>query len=229
MTRRSTPGLTFGQGEASPRASGYRMPAEWEPHAGDLAGVAPQSSRLRSQVGCRGLVLCRDRSTSWSSANAWRSSFTTSRWSAERCGFWNRAGLISGRSTAIVYQRIDPGFGTRVRSSSFAADLPTPSPRPIGVSTDGRATARGNVTTHFHVGSVSAWAFPRFEVRLHGRPVVLEGGSIDVNGGGVAAHHRGVPSEPSPGAQPWRLEAGTRVGLTRGPRCSPRPMVGAAE
>ena len=48
-----------------------------------------------------------------------------------------------------------------------------------------------------------------------GRRVVLEGGSIDVNGLGNDAHHGGMPAEPDPGAQSRRNAQRTGSHLPR--------------
>ena len=150
MTRRSTPGLTFGHGSASPRARGYRMPAEWEPHAATWLVWPHNRADFEVKTSAVDWVLRGDRPAS-GRRRARRDSFPRQACRAtSRSGARRDAESISGASTGIVCKPIAPGFGTPVRFSLFGAGPapPAPLPRPIGVSTGGRATGPGNVTTH---------------------------------------------------------------------------------
>ena len=184
MTRRSTPGLTFGQGEASPRASGYRIPAEWEPHAATWL-VWPHN----------------------------RDDFEVKSAAVDWCYAEIVRHLVLGERVAILFHdkqverrmvRVLEKSGVDLRSIDRHR-LPTNrswvrDAGPIFVVRRGSTDPVAAIDWRFNGWArYRAWqrdnalprrlsqrlGIPRFEVRLHGRPVVLEGGSIDVNGEGL--------------------------------------------
>ena len=178
----------------TPRARGFRMPAEWEPH--EATWIAWPHNRddwpgtLRADpVGVR-----RDRAQT------------------RRRGARPHPGAERGARSAGAPHSRRRWARTWMRWSSSSA-RPTAS---------GRATtARLFVKNRRGEIALTAWRFnawakyddwrktprsphssaKRLKLPVFTPEMVLEGGSIDVNGAGTAADHRGVPAESRAGAQ----------------------------
>ena len=184
MTRRFTPGLTFGQGEASPRASGYRMPAEWEPHAAtwlvwphNRADFEVKSAAVdwcyaeivrHLVLGERVAILFHDKQVERRAVRVLEKSGVDLR-SIDRHRLPTNRSWVRDAGPIFVVRRgsTDPVAATDWRFNGWARY---------------RAWQRDNALPRWLSQRLG---IPRFEVRLHGRPVVLEGGSIDVNGEGL--------------------------------------------
>ncbi len=107
--------------------------------------------------------------------------------------------------------RLDPRH--RARSSCATTAPGRPAASRASASTPGRSTRTGRRTTAFPTGPPRRWAEARAPRSHEARKVVLEGGTIDVNGRGTAAHHRGVPARAriqvrNPGFDRARLRGG---------------------
>ncbi len=186
MTRRSTPGLTFGHGSASPRARGYRMPAEWEPHAAtwlvwphNRADFEVKTSAVdwcyaeivrHLVVGERVAILFHDKHVERRAVRV-----------LERCGV-NLRGIDRHRlqTNRSWIRDAGPIFVVR-RGSSSTGSVAATDWRFNGWARY-RAWQRDNALPR---RLSQRLGIPRFEVRLRRVPVVLEGGSIDVNGEGL--------------------------------------------
>ena len=97
-----------------------------------------------------------------------------------------------------------PGAATTARSSCSASRTGASRRSSIGATTPGAASIRPTTsTTPSPAGSRAELGLPVFHPGI-----VMEGGSIDVNGRGHAAHHRGVPAQPQPqpAARPAEIE-----------------------
>ena len=184
MTRRSTPGLSFGHGDASPRARGYRMPAEWEPHTTtwlvwphNRADFEVKTAAVdwcyaeivrHLVVGERVAILFHDTQVERRAVRVLEKSGIDLR-SVDRCRIRTNRSWVRDAGPIFVVRRgaIDPVAATDWRFNGWAR---------YRAWQDDNALPR-RLSRRLRI--------PRFEVRLRGAPVVLEGGSVDVNGEGL--------------------------------------------
>ena len=196
----------------TPHALGYRMPAEWEPHEAtwlawphnpeDWPGKFQSIPWLYAEI--VRLLAARERVhliVENAAAKRARHLHACPRRRQSRSGQLSTPGppTVAGRAT-------------RVRSSSATPRAASPSP--TGASMAGPSTLTGISTTSCLAACRNAGlagsGSRRSRARTVGsRRVVLEGGSIDVNGAGHSAHHRRMPSERSATAQPRRQPRAT--------------------
>ena len=119
-TRRS-PGATStrptDRSRTTPAALGYRMPAEWEPHAGDLARVAARARRLAGQAGADPLGLRRGGAPPGARRARAHPGRATRPPSARRARCWCAWASTSGRSTSSACRPIAAGRATSARCS----------------------------------------------------------------------------------------------------------------
>ena len=204
----------------TPRQLGYRMPAEWEPHEAtwlawphnpeDWPGKFASIPWLYAEI--VRLLAARER-VHLIVENA--AAEKRVRGMLHRAGVESRSGEISTAGPPIADGRAIPA-----RSSC--------------------ATRKGRVgLTNWRFNAWAKYDDWRLDDKLPGRiekllglpawqpcpdprrherqteraACVLEGGSIDVNGAGTAAHHRGVPAERGAAAQPRREPRATGAGL----------------
>ena len=186
-------------GTQTPSSLGYRMPAEWEPHAAtwlawphnatDWPGkfqpipwvfceiVRHLSQGEEVHILADDLAMQKRAEGQLARAGCRLDPVHFHLWPTNR--IWTRdSGPIFIKKPA------------QSRSIAAGDDEPaSPSPSPIGSSTPGQSTTTGNTTTGFPLGlrNFSACPFGRRPSLCDGRlhPVVLEGGSIDVNGAGT--------------------------------------------
>ena len=200
--------------EPDPRPLGYRMPAEWEPHAATWIAWPHNRDDWPGKFAPDPLGLRRDRPppepgrrrvTSWSPAAKMereRPSSSTARAStSERVRFFRA-------TTDRVWLR-DSGPTFVVRDAGEPAT--TTSSEPVHL-VDWRFNGWAKYANHQHDDRlprrIAAESGPARcgcrDVEREGKPrrVVLEGGAIDVNGRGTLADDRGVPAQRGPGPQP---------------------------
>ena len=178
------------------------MPAEWEPHEATWIAWPHQPRRLARQVRPHPLGLRRDRPPpAPPRARSASSSTTRPPSSGAPAAAATAPASISAASSSSTSRPTASGRATTGRSSCAT--------RPASVAvTDWHFNAWAKYDNWQRDDAVpgaarpTAWACRCWQPRVSGRRVVLEGGSIDVNGAGPAADDGGMPAQPGAGAQP---------------------------
>jgi len=180
----------------TPAALGYRMPAEWEPHAatwlawphyhGDWPGkfdpipwvyaeiIRPLAKHERVELIVNNATTERQARRMLERADALSSNIRFHRWPANRvwlrdsgCLFLKRGTVATARHDSLKGNSSDPALAIKFRFNAWAKYSNWRHDEKIGIQ-----MAR--------VGNASA-----VRAEAAGKPVVLEGGSIDVNGAGT--------------------------------------------
>ena len=194
------------------------MPAEWEPHEATWLAWPHQPRRLARQVRAHPLGLRARSSASSRRARRVRILVQSARARGRaRGGCCERAGVDLGRVEFLRFPT-DRGW-TRDHGPDLRARRGARRSRsPASASTPGPSTPTGRRTTGCRCARRARFELPlRAGRRTKGRDVVLEGGSIDVNGRGTLLTTEECLLDPRAGAQPRASRARTRGGARATP------------
>ena len=173
---------------------GYRMPAEWEPHAGTWLAWPHQASDWPGRHRADPVCVRRDRQTpqpggtrpplcrrSPAKEAATRKLLDKFHVDAANVSFWqwptDRVWTRDSGPTFVVNDKGDKGSGRLAVQCVGQVRQP--------YANDDKIPGR----------VAKATKLPVWQPKVRGQRVVLEGGSIDVNGDGLLAHYRRMPAK----------------------------------
>ncbi len=192
---------------STPAADGYRMPGEFEPHSGCWMAwpERPDNWRLGAKPAQQAYAAV---------AEAINASEPVTM-AVSDAQFEHCRSVLSGldpRRRDLHRRRVDARHRPDLpRSTRAAADAASTGASTPGAASTAACTSRGTATS----------ASPRKVLEIEGAeryraPLVLEGGSIHVDGEGTVIGDRRVPAEPQPQSQ--ALARADRAGAVRASR-----------